>query len=44
MKPAAVLDVILNTDGSSELVCKQKPVGVHDAAVLLVDTTELPTL
>jgi len=35
MKPAAVLGVILNTDGSSELVCKRH------AAVFLVDTTEL---
>ena len=41
MKPAAVLDVILNTDGSSELVCKRKPVGVYHTAVFLVDTTEL---
>jgi len=34
MKPAAALDVILNTNGSADLVCNRKPVGVHHEAVL----------
>ncbi len=41
IKPAEVLDVILNTDPTSELVCRRKPVGVCDAAVFLVDVTKL---
>ena len=41
MKPADVLNAILNTDVTSDIVCMQKPIGVKDAAVLLVDTTKL---
>ena len=41
MKPADVLNVILNTDVTSDIVCLQKPVGVKDAAVFLVNTTKL---
>ena len=41
MKPADVLNAILNTDVTSNIVCMQKPVGVKDAAVFLVDTTKL---
>ncbi len=41
MKPADVLNAILNTDITSKVVCTQKPVGVTDVAVFLVDTTKL---
>lgn len=39
IQPTEVFDMILNTEISSEIVCKQKPVGISDAAVFLVDTT-----
>ena len=41
MKPAEVLNIILNTDCTSEVVCRKKPVGVNDAAIFVVDTTKL---
>ena len=41
MKPAEVLNAIINTDPTSEVVCSQKPVGVSDAAVFIVDTSKL---
>ena len=41
MKPVDVLNAILNTAVTSDIVCLQKPVGVKDAAVFLVKTTKL---
>ena len=41
MKPADVLNVVFNTDVTSDIICMQKPVGVTDAAVFLMDTTKL---
>lgn len=41
MKPVDVLNAILNTAVTSKVVCTQKPVGVKDAAVFLVDTSKL---
>lgn len=41
LKPARVFDVILNTPLSSEMVCMQKPVGVKNSAIFIVDTTKL---
>ena len=39
LQPTEVFDIVLNTGVSSEVVCTQKPVGVKDAAVFVVDTT-----
>ena len=41
LQPAKVFDIILNTELTSEVVCNRKPVGVSDAAVLLVNITKL---
>ena len=41
MKLEDLLNVILNADVTSEVVCTQKPVGVMNAAVFIVNTTKL---
>ena len=41
MKPKDVFDIVLNTELNSNRVCTQKPVGVKDAAVFVVDTRKL---
>ena len=41
LKPSEVFEAILNTDPSSEVVCKQKPVGICDSGVFLMDLTKL---
>ncbi len=41
LKPLEVFEVILNTDPTSEVVCKRKPVGIRDSGVFLMDLTKL---
>ncbi len=41
MKPVDALNAILNTDLTSEIVCKKKPVGINKPATFIVDTTKL---
>ena len=41
VQPVEAFDAILNTSETSKVVCSQRPVGITEAAVFLVNTSKL---